>query len=171
MSDASDCTAARARLIALVEPTVTPTLTTTPDGTSEIDAILDNHRRATTWTPNTAYSSGAIVLPTVRNGHRYRCAQAGTSGATSAVEPAWLTRNAATITDGDSDPMLTWAEDGPDYANIYDVRAAAHEAWMLKAAKAVENFDLKIGSLSFSLEQGYAHCVQMAQKYAPLSFG
>jgi hypothetical protein len=171
MSDASDRTAARARLITLVEPTVTPALTTSPAGSSEIDVILDAHRRATTWAANTAYVHGAVVLPTVRNGHRYKCVQAGTSAALAADEPDWLKRNDARQTDGTSDPLLTWAEDGPDYANIYDVRAAAHEAWMLKAAKVSKNFNLKIGSLSFELEQVYRHCLEMANKYAPLSFG
>jgi hypothetical protein len=83
----------------------------------------------------------------------------------------WPKRQAAIVRDGTSDPQLTWAECGPDFTNIYDVRAAAHEAWMLKAEKCSNNFTMKLGSLGFSREQIHEHCLNMARSFAPLSFG
>lgn len=248
MSDASDRTAALARLTQLVQPAVEPVLTT-GSGTTELETILDKHRRATTYAPGTYYAFGQIVLPTVRNGRKYRCVQAGlsdaaspatvvaasvtnggtgytsaptvslsggggsggaaiallTAGVVTAVvitnkgsgytsaptisftggggsgavaatalignEPFWPTRNGARVTDGTADPLLTWEEFGPDFDNIYDVRAAAHEAWLLKAEKCSNNFTMKLGSLGFSREQIHEHCLNMAQQFAPLNFG
>jgi hypothetical protein len=190
VSDASDRTAALARLTQFVQPAVEPVLTT-GSASTELETILDKHRRATTYAPGVYYAHGQIVLPTIRNGHKYRCVQAGVSdeaipatvvsaavtngvcpvksthesepvavvitnkgtgytsaptisltggGGSSAAatasignEPSWPTRNGVRVTDGSSDPILTWEESGPDFDNIYDVRAAAHEAWLLKA--------------------------------------
>jgi hypothetical protein len=170
MSDSTDRTSALAELTRLVQPAVEPVLTYL-GASNELEAILDKHRLATTWVHNTAYTPGQTVLPTVRNGHRYRCRVGGTSTTLAADEPTWLKSQGVCLVDGTSDPQLIWEEYGPDYANIYDVRAAAHEAWMLKAQKASNNFDMKLGSLTFNRSQVFDHCLMMAQKFAPISFG
>lgn len=168
MSDAADRAAARAELVSLVQPDSSPALTSEGDG-SDIDTILDRHRRATTWAAETAYTVGDVVLPTVRNGRRYVCVRGGTSGGD---EPAfWPTRQGARLTDGDDDPQLLWAEDGPGFNNIYDVRAAAHEAWLLRATRSAGQFDLVLGGQRFNQSQVYEHCMKMAATFAPIMFG
>ena len=112
----------------LTQHTVEPQLSD-----ADLDGLLDKTKRASTWKPNTQYAHGDTVQPTVRNGSRYRAIEGGTSGA---AEPDWPKSKASTIGDGTSDPQLRWREDGPAYANIYNVRQAAHEGWMMKAAKA-----------------------------------
>lgn len=53
---------------------------------------------------------GDIVIPTTRNGHRYRCSVAGT---TDSSEPTWPLTTGATVTDG----TATWEEYGGDLCN------------------------------------------------------
>lgn len=154
-------TTALAKLRLWVQATVEPTL-----GEEELGSLLDAHRRATIWAMATAYTYGQVVIPTVRNGHRYRCIQAGTSGAT---QPTWPTAQAATIADGTSSPALRWQEDGVDFENVYDVRHAIHDGWMLKASKASEDYDIRQGGLNdHSRSQIYQHCLEMAAKFAPV---
>ena len=142
------------------QPDVEPVLT--PD---ELKAILSRHKRAAYWAASTAYAVGDTILPTVGNGHRYVCVQAGTSGAT---EPTWSKAMGAIASDGTSDPVLKWQEDGPAFKNVYNVRAAIHEAWTVKAGKASLSVDVnqQVGGLKAS--QIYDHCMKMAQAYAPL---
>lgn len=162
LSDANALAAAQAQLTLWLQPSVVPVLTN-----DEQTALLTAAKRASTWLNNTAYVVGDVVLPTVRNGHRYRCIQAGTSAALLANEPEWPTRIGRWITDGVSDPILTWVEDGPEYASIYDVRAAVHAGWMLKAAKVSHLYETRQTASTFSEQQVYEHCLQMAAKYAP----
>ena len=55
------------------------------------------------WMPSAPYRVGAIVTPTVSNGHYYKCTTAGTSGA---LEPTWPA--SGTVTDSGA----TWTESG-----------------------------------------------------------
>jgi prepilin-type N-terminal cleavage/methylation domain-containing protein len=57
------------------------------------------------WKPSTAYSLGAVVVPTTNNGHFYTCTAVGTSGTT---EPTWPTTTGAIVTNGG----VTWRESG-----------------------------------------------------------
>jgi prepilin-type N-terminal cleavage/methylation domain-containing protein len=68
-----------------------------------ITADYNNH---TQWQASTSYSINAIVIPTTKNWHFYRCTTAGTSGAS---EPTWPTAAGSTVTDGG----ITWTEDTP----------------------------------------------------------
>lgn len=155
-------TAALQQMRLYCQPSIEPKL----DDPGDLEALLDARKRADIWAASTAYSYGQVILPTVRNGHRYRCVQAGTSGAT---EPTWLKSQGAEQSDGASSPALTWEEAGPDFDNVYDVRAAIHAAWMLKAMKASLSVDIsqQVGGIRAS--QIYDHCIQMAQKFAPVS--
>ena len=146
---------AMAELKRLVQPDVTPALTDV-----ELNSILDSVQRASFWALSTAFVFGAVVLPVTKNGHRYRCVQAGT---TAATEPIWPKRDASQITDGG----VIWQEAGADFENVFDIRAAAHQAWLMKASKAVELFD----GGNQKLSQIAAACGEMAEKFAPIKIG
>lgn len=164
MSDASDRTAALALLIENLQPTVAPVLTTTAT-TGEVDKILDRNRRGRTWLVNTAYIAGDVVLPPIRNGHRYRVTVPGTSAAVDPGVSFWPTASGATFSEGLSSPALTWVEDGLQYENIYDVRRATYEGWRLKAQKATQL--MTSGGSNF--QQVYEHCIAMADRFRGVS--
>jgi hypothetical protein len=136
----------------LVQPDTTPKLDDV-----DLNAILEGVQRASFWLLSTAFIFGDVVLPATKNGHRYICTQGGTSAAT---EPAWPTRDAATITDG----TVTWQEDGSDFENVFDVRAAAHEAWLMKEAKTSELFDFGDQKLSQIADR----CREKAESFSPI---
>ncbi len=161
MSDATDRTAALATLRLYVQDTVEPTLSST-----ELDTLIDGNKRASTWIASTAYNYGDVIRPTIRNGHYFRCVQAGTSGAT---EPDWPKSLSTTITEGASNPILTWQEAGPDRANIYDVRTAIHQGWVVKASKASVLYKTDQSGSSFEHQQIYMHCVEQAEKYSSIN--
>lgn len=163
LSDAAALVAATAAVTLHAQTAIQPTLSS-----DDVTALTTAAKRASTWVQNTAYVVGDVILPTVRNGHRYRCVQAGTSEVLLADQPEWPTWKTAIITEGISDPILTWLEDGPEYPSIYDVRLAIHSAWMLKAEKASILYDVRQSQSEFSHNQLYQHCIQMAEKYAPI---
>jgi hypothetical protein len=77
MADVTDRVLALAQLKTMVQDTVKPTLSS-----SDLDDLLDSAmlpqvKRASTWTPNALFFVNQIVLPSKRNGHRYRCVRAG----------------------------------------------------------------------------------------------
>jgi prepilin-type N-terminal cleavage/methylation domain-containing protein len=82
-----------------------PTWPTTPGGTVNDAGVRWTEDTPPQWAQFTTYSIGAFVVPTTKNGHRYRCTSAGTSGAS---EPTWPTTKAATVVDG----SVTWTENG-----------------------------------------------------------
>lgn len=61
---------------------------------------------ATTWKPETTYTSGMLVQPTNPNGHTYICINGGMSGKS---EPVWPTGSKQQVTEG---ATLTWQETG-----------------------------------------------------------
>lgn len=71
--------------------------------------ILERCRVALVWEAETAYVYGDVVQLDGRNGHRYRCITAGTTGATA---PSWPLRAYYSVTDGTVD----WEECGVDIA-------------------------------------------------------
>ena len=143
---------ALAQLRRLAQPDSTPALDDV-----ELNAFLDDSQRAVFWILSTAFTFGAVAMPATKNGHRYVCIEAGT---TAATEPTWPTRDGATVTDG----TVRWQEAGPDYENVFDIRAAAHQAWVVKEAKASEMFDSGGNSLSQIAE----HCRRMAEAFDPI---
>jgi hypothetical protein len=146
--------AAKAALRRYAQPDTEPKLDDT-----ELNSILDSVQRASFWLPSTVQVYGAVVLPATQNGHRYRCTR---GGATAATEPTWPTRNGAVITDGE----VEWTEAGADFENVFDIRAAAHEAWKIKEAKATVLFDRDRQLYS----QIASQCREMAQSFEPIKF-
>jgi hypothetical protein len=142
-----------------VEPAVTQ---------AEIEAAIDKYKMADIWTLSTPYTVGDVVLPTARNGHRYRCVKGGTSGAT---EPDWLTRDGATITDGSGETAMRWQEAGMDYANVFDVDGCCFEVlgWKVKRCAVAIDQRLPVGALNAS--QIYDHWKELRAQYAPLGMG
>ena len=57
------------------------------------------------WIANTALVQGAVIVPTVSNGHLYKAIQGGTTGA---VQPTFPTAQGATVFDG----TIIWQEAG-----------------------------------------------------------
>lgn len=158
MSDSAERTAAIARVKLYVPHSAQPVLTDT-----EIEAIVDECQVAARWAAASAYVFGAMVRPVVDNGHYYRCEQAGTSDAT---EPLWPKNTGATITDGASDPILTWREAGTSRSGVFNVPLAIHKAWTIKAARASQL--VKVDGQNY--QQVYEHCTDMANRTAPLEF-
>lgn len=123
MSDVTDLEAARLELELRADVHRTPEL-----DSDEIDAILARSQAASTWALSTAYSIGDVVLPNPRDGHRYVCVAAGTSGST---QPTFGTGNESRTADG----AVTWQESGLQ-SGIYDMRRAIYAALELRAMKA-----------------------------------
>lgn len=118
-------------------------------------ALITNRGSGYATAPTVAFSSGSAAATAVILGPepfwpRYRRNQGGQIGDGSSGVDGYT---------------LTWVEDGPEYPNIYDVRQAAHEAWLLKAAKASQF--IKAGDLD--MEQVYDHCVSEANRFASIS--
>jgi hypothetical protein len=147
---------ALAKLRRLAQPDSQPTLSD-----PELDEILDDVQRASFWLSDTEFVIGDVVLPVTKNGHRYLCIQ---GGETAATEPGWPTIAGATVTDGE----VIWQEAGADYENVFDVRAAAYEAWQMKAGKVANLFDVTSSSNAFKQSQIYDRCIEMAERFAPI---
>ena len=117
MSDAQARAAAKSQLQFFVEPDATPALTD-----AEVEALLDlpGIRRATTWAAATGYRVGDVVLPTQRNGHRYRCVAAGRSDATAldSVQTVTITAGGSNYT---SAPSVSFSGGGGTGADGYAV--------------------------------------------------
>lgn len=137
-----------------------------PEICDELMAIIDRNLLAQVWVASTAYEFGSIVQLDPRNGHRYRCATAGTSAATSV---AFLTPTYPYSRDGYwvADGTCNWQQVGADYANVVDIRAACHECWMLKRARSAGLTDVVINGRSVSGSQIPAEFARLAQTYLP----
>jgi hypothetical protein len=135
---------------------------------NDLEDILTECQRADVWQAATAYVYGDVVLPTVRNGHRYQCIQAGTSEADEDDEPTWPLAKGWQFSEGESDPILMWQEAGPDWDNVFDTRLAIHLAWMAKAAKAAQLYSTRQSGSTFEHQQVYEHCLTQAERYAPV---
>lgn len=135
----------------------------------EIQTIIERNTKFVTWTPNTAYAPGSVVVPTVRTGVLWRCTNAGTSGAT---EPEWQ---------GIFDPQyywwfqdndIWWSANGPDTSpELYNLRQAKYECWMRKAGMAAGSFAYNAGDAGGAAPQTVAdQCRTQARVFRPISF-
>jgi len=121
-------------------------------------ALLQRHQRAEIWTAGHGYVFGDEVQLYPSNGYRYFCTRSGTSGAT---QPAFGEG-------GVSDGTVVWQMCGLAYQNVYDVRAAAHEAWTIKAARASHLVTTSAGNSRVEASLLQAQCRARATEFAPL---
>lgn len=163
MSDATDKDQAFEIVLDLIQPNAAPVLSWV-----EIDDAVGRALLARTWTVNTSYALGVVVVPPTRNGQAYVSTQPGTSHAVAHAYTAWRDG----FSEGASSPRLTWEEVGSDLfnpgipgaeRNVYDINKAARECWLLKARKASGLIDT--GDTSFS--QLHRHCVEQAERFKP----
>jgi hypothetical protein len=153
----------------------------------DLGTLLDGVAGVPVWAAATAYNYGDVVVPTVRNGHRYRCIVAGTSNAS---EPAWPLYTTPDDRTGTTRPFwhggmgpypgsqvgdgatLIWLEEGPDPGADFSraqVKRATFRAWLQKAAAASADYDGTVGKNEYLRSQVYQHCLDMAQRYVPIS--
>lgn len=133
----------------------------------DLSSLLANHARATVWAPGTTYAVGQKIVTTERNGRLYVCREPGPSGVT---EPDW--GDAGDHYPGrevDDGADLVWEDAGPAFEELWDLRAAAQEGWLLKAARAAHEFDFSSEQQKFVLSQRHQHCLAMAARYEPLA--
>jgi hypothetical protein len=127
--------------------------------TAELEGVIKDSQVGATWQADTVYGQGAMVIPTVPNGHLYQCAVAGTSGST---EPAWNQFFGTTTTDG----TVTWLEAGLE-RGFFDLDQATSDAWLLKAGKAAPLVQNSSAGQSLASQQLFIHCRQMARDWEP----
>lgn len=159
----------------------------------DIAAILTDLAGAATWTAGAAHVYGQIVVPTAPLGRRFICVLPGVSGTT---EPQWLIAPAWTgsvnplagtwwglgvvpfvenVTGtpwffGLADNTCAWRDYGGFAGELYDVRAATYQAWMLKAGRAsADPKQKRVGPLMKEY-MTYGQCLQQARRYQPIGF-
>lgn len=145
---------------------------------ADITALVLATARATVWAASTAYDYGDRVVPTTRAGYVFTASVAGTSGSTEPVWPTlyggaslWDVRwpHVATFNTGLADGTVEWAASAPDFTELYDVDAATREAWLLRAGRASQEFDIAADGTSLRSSQIYEHYLTMADKYRSVS--
>lgn len=137
---------------------------------NQLGNIIDQHKKFRTWEPNTPYVVGDMVIPTTPNGRVYQCIIAGTSTTTEpsfpqigyAVGQAFY--NYSALAPGEY-YGLTWQDNGFITQEVYDVRAAAKQAWLLKASIAANLANTSDGKMKIELHQIQENCIQMAAKF------
>jgi len=137
-----------------------PTLTD-----AEVEALLTATVRGVAWVTATAYTVGQVVLPTTRNGHAYRVITAGTSAAT---EPTWPRTPGSLVSDGTT---LVYAEIGPDWPDLYDVRRATYQAFRLKLAKSATYLTVSGDGQTVNLQQIVQNLADNARRWMPVEIG
>jgi hypothetical protein len=150
VSDETDREAALLDLTLRVQPDIEPSID--PD---TLDQILDSAQRASTWTPETPYALGAVVMPETRNGHRYEAIQGGTSDVSV---PTFPVGDEATV----SDATVIWKEVGREFGNVYDVKLAENLVWKWRRATLSES-----GKDEADM---YEHCEKEEKRTAPIVF-
>ncbi len=153
MSDATEREEALALLIDWAEPSVSPTLTFEGEG-NELEAILDRHRVAVTWSSGIEIKAGQVIRPTTSHSRWFRAKTGGTTGAS---EPSWPSNGNSSFFDND----ILFEDGGEAGESIYDVRAAAWEAWDKKARKS-SKFPSMTGTNVATIHD---HCVQMRDSF------
>ena len=77
---------------------------------SNLDMVMANitadYNRYPKWRSGTAYTVGNYVVPTIRNGHYYKCTSCVTLCTSDVTEPVWPSIAGGTKSDG----TITWTE-------------------------------------------------------------
>jgi hypothetical protein len=164
----TDGATALATLQAWLDYTSEPALTA-----QQVSDLRARHALATTWAGETLKYVGDRVVPTVPNGCWYECSTEadGTGGGTTgSSEPSWTAfpnwpqNQSASISDG----TVLWTLIGRAPACLWDLRAAAHEGWLMKEAIVAGSVDVADDNMRVSRSQSHAACLAMARRYAPM---
>jgi hypothetical protein len=137
----------------------------------ELLDILTATQRYQVYTANTEYAvDDAVILSgSAYNGRCYICRVGGTSAATN--PPTWPNGLCAVmaqrIADNNEGGTVVWEDDGPAWPEIYDLDAAAHNAWMRKATIASERIPIQDRDVKINQDAVYGHCLEMAARFAP----
>ena len=93
----------------------------------------------------------------------FRCLTAGTLGGVLSVPnvSSWLGYRVG-------DGSAVWVDVGIAPPDAFDVRGAARAAWLLKASRAAQYFDVKSPGQVFDQSQVYKHCTEMADRFRPV---
>lgn len=164
-------TEARARLVSLADTSTDPALSS-----DELDDLVADASRfdaagnsplnvaaADAWVASTTYAYGDVVTADPAAGRWWRCVTPGTSATT---QPDWpdvegIKPGITTVTDDD----IVWEDAGTEWAGVYDLNAAAAEAWRLKAAKVAGRYDFQTDGQTFRRSQMLANCRQMERMF------
>lgn len=157
---------ALSRLQTMTDYNVEPEITST-----RVEELLDEVRLAALWDElgteagDVAPAVGLVIMPTVRNGHRYELVSLTAPGEQGATEPDFPTERDSTITDGD----LVWREAGPDYSIRWDLNRGACLGWQLKAGYAAAKYRSVVNDQTFDRNHIIDNCLAMAAQYEPIS--
>lgn len=132
--------------------------------TNELGQLIDEHQRTQTWTANTAYTVNTEIEPAIRNGRKYTCIIAGTSGSSTPNFPDYG-YTGQILSDG---VTIVWQDTGAAFNEIYDVRAATRQAFILKASKVSHLIDTSDGQNKLSMSTLKDSFLKMAEKYRPM---
>jgi hypothetical protein len=132
--------------------------------TEQLEECLDANLRATVWLAGATLVPGQLVLPPVAswNGRQYRCLEGGVIPATTFT---WPTLRTAYIRQLVSVDPIVLEDNGPAFSELYDMRGALGDAWLLKCQLAVPEHDYGGGSSASSASQVFEHCCMMAAAY------
>ena len=143
------------QLVLHAEPDCTPSIV------GEEAAILERHMRCGVWAPSTLYIYGDEVQIYPRNGQAvYVRADAAR---VQQLRLTWGTYPSSRMADG----TVSWEECGPDYENVFDVRAAAHECWSVKAARASHLVTTSAGNSRIEASLLHEQCRARAEEFTP----
>jgi hypothetical protein len=136
---------------------------------NQLGNIIDQHKKFTTWQPNTPYVVGQMIIPSIPNGRVYQCIIAGTSTTTEPTFPSIGYAVGQSFYNYVGTPPnfygLTFQDNGFITQEIYDVRAAAKQCWLLKASIAANLANTSDGQMRIDLHTIQENCLQMAGKF------
>lgn len=132
--------------------------------TNELGQLIDEHQRTETWTASTAYTVNTEIEPAVRNGRKYTCIIGGISGTSTPNFPDYG-YTGQQFSDGTD---IVWQDTGAAFNEIYDVRAAIRQAFILKASKISHLIDIEDGENKLKMSALKDSFLKMAEKYRPM---
>ena len=136
---------------------------------NQLGNLIDQHKKFRTWEASTPYIVGDMIVPTIPNGRVYQCVIAGTSTTTEPTFPSIGYAVGQAFYNYVGTPPnfygLTFQDNGFITQEIYDVRAAAKQAWLLKASIAANLANTSDGQMRIDLHTIQENCIQMSGKF------
>lgn len=136
---------------------------------NQLGNLIDQHKKFRSWEPSTPYVVGDMIVPTIPNGRVYQCIIAGTSTTTEPTFPSIGYAIGQCFYNYVGTPPnfygLTFQDNGFITTEVYDVRASAKQAWLLKASIAANLANTSDGQMRIDLHTIQENCLQMAGKF------